>query len=238
MDSFTDILFSFSDKFTPDNGELKIEHRDATREILGEEFCHFMDQLTERGEQIYSRGSDYYKAEDAFNHLMTKTEILKGLVFGLTGEALEERLSCLKFQLFFSKALPEIYLEVLGDRATDENKEFFTNLIKTDGDNLSTLLLTEITKEYLYLITAGREVVKAIENMNTIVAKQNRAKQNRTDPNKQNAIDEAKRIWGSSPNYSLDEVAERIRRAGITDKSHSTVKQWISKFNPTKRAKK
>ena len=238
MDSFTDILFSSNDKFTPDNFDLKLGHREMTRVLLGEEFCHVLDKLTESGEQVYSRGSDYYKAEHAFNHLMKKMKVFKGLVFELTGEALEERLTCLKFQVDFARDLPEIYLKILGERVPNENREYLTNLSKSKEDNLSSLLLIEITKEYLYLITAGRELIKAIENMNTIVAKQNRSKQDRTDPNKQNAIDEAKRIWGSSPNYSLDEVAERIRRAGITNKSHSTVKQWISKFNPTKRAKK
>lgn len=89
-----------------------------------------------------------------------------------------------------------------------------------------------------HLITKYERLLNLLGIAKNAVAKQNRAKQDRTNPNKQKAIDEAIRIWGNSPNYSLDEVAERIRNARITDKSHSTVKQWISGYNPTRRKKK
>lgn len=231
-------VFSIGDHLFDDDQYNSLSHREMTRATLGEEFCDFMDEIGRKGKEIQARGKDYYKTEHAYNQLIEKKDILKELAFSLTDNALEERLACLKFLLMFSKMLPEVYLKVLGEKAPEEQKKFFSELIENNEDNLSTLLLTEITKEYLYLITASREVVKAVEHMNTIIAKQNRAKQDRTDHNKQKAINEAIRIWGNSPNYSLDEVAERIRNAKITDKSHSTIKQWISGYNPTKRKKK
>ena len=89
-----------------------------------------------------------------------------------------------------------------------------------------------------HLVAKHEHLLNLLSIAKNAVAKQNRAKQDRTNPNKQKAIEEAIRIWGNSPNYSLDEVAERIRNARITDKSHSTVKQWISGYNPTRRKKK
>lgn len=122
-----------------------------------------------------------------------------------------------------------------------KNLEIITNLLGVDKCIDGSRALEAIT--YLqqslnsigFMLMGGAAIAK---HMKTIVAKENRAKQNRTDPNKQKAIDEAMRIWRNSPNYSLDEVAERIRNAKITDKSHSTIKQWISGYNPTKRKKK
>lgn len=234
---FSDVFFT-EDHLIDLEQFFNLSHREQTRATLGRELCDFMDEIGRTGKEIQSRDSEYYKTEQAYNQLIKKKEILKGLAFSLTDDALEERLACLKFLLVFSKELPNIYLKILGENVPDEQKKFFSELIENDKENLTTLLLTEIIKEYLYLITASREVVKAVEHMSTIIAKQNRAKQDRTDKNKQKAIDEAIRIWGNSPNYSLDEVAERIKKAEITDKSHSTIKQWISKYNPTRRKKK
>ncbi len=74
-------------------------------------------------------------------------------------------------------------------------------------------------------------------NLKMITAKQNRRKQNRTDPNKQKAIDEAKTMWKRTPKLSLDEIAEHIRQIKISDKSHAQIKKWIAPYNPNRKNK-
>ena len=122
-----------------------------------------------------------------------------------------------------------------------KNLEIITNILGVDkcidgsGALDAITYLQQSLNSIGFMLMSGAAIAK---HMKTLVAKENRAKQDRTDNNKQKAIDEAIRIWGNSPNYSLDEVAERIRNTGITDKSHSTIKQWISKYNPSRRKKK
>lgn len=230
-------IFSTSDHLIDCELYDNLSHREQTRTALGAEFCNFMDEIGGTGKEIQARGSEYYKTEQAYSQLIKKKEILKYLVFSLTDNELEERLACLKFLLMFSKALPEIYLKVLGDDAPEEQKKFFSELIENDGDNLSTLLLTEITKEYLYLITAGREIVKAVEHMNTIVAKQNRSKQDRTDPFVEKARDRAKQIWQAHRKQSLSDTAYQIKQELDLRKSSSTIQEWIRDLNPNSKKK-
>lgn len=74
-------------------------------------------------------------------------------------------------------------------------------------------------------------------HMKSIVAKNNRRKQKRIDPNKQRAIDEAVTMWKRTPKLSLDDIAEHIRNQGISDKSHAQIKKWISPYNPKQKNK-
>ncbi|TCP95340.1 hypothetical protein EDC44_10932 [Cricetibacter osteomyelitidis] len=75
-------------------------------------------------------------------------------------------------------------------------------------------------------------------NYKSLVAKQNRDKQDRTDPKQQEAIAEAKRIWDRNPNLSLDKVAQHIINEEIAYKELSTVKKWIAPYNPKRKTKK
>ena len=119
-----------------------------------------------------------------------------------------------------------------------KNLEVITNLLGVDkcidgsGALEAITYLQQSLNSIGFMLMSGAAISK---HMKTLVAKENRAKQNRTDPNKKKAIDEAIMLWKRTPRLSLDDVAELIRNAKISDKSHSIVKQWIAPFNPKRR---
>lgn len=172
------------------------------------------------------KNQDYFLSKDAFNE---KVESLKRILDNVVTfygrdifedfSELEDELSR-KIDLFSFKTELISFLLYIGETGQGE-------LFKKDN-----------ILRIAHLVAKHEHLLNLLSIAKNAVAKQNRAKQDRTNPNKQKAIEEAIRIWGNSPSYSLDEVAERIRNARITHKSHSTVKQWISKYNPTRRKKK
>lgn len=72
----------------------------------------------------------------------------------------------------------------------------------------------------------------------TLTAKRIRAKRKTIeDPSKQKAIEEAVTMWKRTPRLSLDDIAEHIRKEGISEKSHAQIKRWIAQYNPKRKNK-
>ena len=112
-------------------------------------------------------------------------------------------------------------LETVNEEKIEELKKLKTNLKR----------LVKIRKYILQL-------ADSYKYRTTLTAKRIRAKRKTIeDPSKQKAIEEAVTMWKRTPRLSLDDIAEHIRKEGISEKSHAQIKRWIAQYNPKRKNK-
>ncbi|WP_455647992.1 hypothetical protein, partial [Lonepinella koalarum] len=115
-------------------------------------------------------------------------------------------------------------------------KEYVTN----NSDRLMALfLLNEITQKVMIADTAFRVNRKLYKNRHIITAKENRAKRKpKQDPNIEKARELAKAKWKKHQNIALMDMAYKIQPDLDTNKSITTIQEWIRDLNPKAKKKK
>lgn len=121
-----------------------------------------------------------------------------------------------------------------------KNMEVITNLLGVDKCIDNSGALEAITYLQQSLNTVGFMLMNGIaiaSNMKTLIAKENRAKQDRTDPNIEKARERAQQIWQAHRSQSLLDTAYQIKQELDLRKSPSTIQEWIRDLNPNAKKK-